>query len=59
MVEQDILYHGVAPDEALSAYKDIEAVMRLQSDLVCPIAEMVPLVTIMGGGEQYSNFDRR
>jgi len=45
----DVLYHGIAPDEAVMAYKDIERVMELQQDLVSVVARMKPLVVVMGG----------
>lgn len=49
MKEQDILSFGLAPDETLLAYKDIDHVMSLQTDLVRPVARMWPKVVIMGG----------
>lgn len=49
MAENDILHIGVSPDETLLAYKDIDRVMALQSDLVRPAARMLPAVVIMGG----------
>ena len=49
MSEHDILHIGMAPDETLLAYKDIEHVMALQADLVKPVARMKPVVVIMGG----------
>jgi len=49
MAENDILHIGVSPDETLLAYKDIDRVMALQSDLVRPVARMLPAVVIMGG----------
>jgi tRNA-splicing ligase RtcB len=49
MKAQDILTFGLAPDEALTAYKDIERVMALQQELVRPVARMLPKVVIMGG----------
>ncbi|GIK40346.1 MAG: RNA-splicing ligase RtcB [Chloroflexota bacterium] len=49
MAEHGILFFGVAPDETLLAYKDIERVMGLQTDLVRPVAKMLPKVVIMGG----------
>ncbi len=45
----DILTFGLAPDEALTAYKDIDRVMALQTDLVKPVARLLPKVVIMGG----------
>ena len=49
MKEQDILSFGLAPDETLMAYKDIDHVMSLQTDLVRTVAKMWPKVVIMGG----------
>jgi tRNA-splicing ligase RtcB len=49
MAEHDILHIGVSPDETLLAYKDIERVMALQTDLVRPVARLLPTVVIMGG----------
>lgn len=49
MEEQDILSFGLAPDETLLAYKDIDHVMALQTGLVKPVAKMWPKVVIMGG----------
>jgi len=49
MKEQDILSFGLAPDESLLAYKDIDHVMSLQTDLVRTVARMWPKVVIMGG----------
>jgi tRNA-splicing ligase RtcB len=50
MDEQGII-HGLRKnglDEAPSAYKDIEKVMALESDLVKPIVELSPLAVIKG-----------
>ncbi|MCP3685133.1 MAG: RtcB family protein [bacterium] len=47
--KHNILRHGVAKCETLFAYKDIERVMSLQSELVKPIARMFPRVVVMGG----------
>jgi tRNA-splicing ligase RtcB len=41
--------YGVAPDEAFTAYKDIDMVMEAQKSLVKPIAKMYPQIVIMGG----------
>ena len=49
MNTNDILHFGLAPDETMMAYKDIERVMSLQTELVRPIARMYPRVVIMGG----------
>ncbi len=49
MKEQDILTFGLAPDETLMAYKDIDHVMSLQTDLVRTVAKMWPKIVIMGG----------
>ena len=49
MREKDILTFGLAADETLMAYKDIEHVMSLQTELVKPVARMLPKVVIMGG----------
>jgi tRNA-splicing ligase RtcB len=50
MAELGVLHQGIAPDEGWQAYKDIERVMEMQSDLVQPAAVMKPLVVVMGGG---------
>jgi len=49
MQAHDILSFGVEADETLLAYKDIDHVMALQTDLVRPVARMHPKVVIMGG----------
>ena len=50
MEREGILYSGVAPDEAYSAYKDIREVIGVQDGvLVDVIAEMRPVVVRMGG----------
>jgi tRNA-splicing ligase RtcB len=50
MLQHDILYHGVAPDETLLAYKDIETVIGLQEGVLVEIvAEMFPVAVRMGG----------
>ena len=50
MAQHDILYHGVAPDETLLAYKDIETVIGLQEGVLVEIvAEMFPVAVRMGG----------
>lgn len=49
MTANDILTFGLAPDETLMAYKDIDAVMAAQTDLVEIVATMTPRVVIMGG----------
>lgn len=50
MKEHNILHQGVAADETLLAYKDIETVIGLQRDvLVEVVAEMFPVAVRMGG----------
>lgn len=49
MQYNDIMTFGLSPDETLLAYKDIDRVMELQSDLVVPVAKMYPKIVIMGG----------
>lgn len=49
MTANDIMTFGLAPDETLMAYKDIDAVIAAQSDLVRIVATMIPRVVIMGG----------
>lgn len=49
MQAKGITYHGVAPDETVAAYKDINKVIEAQSDLVEVIAIMYPKVVVMGG----------
>jgi tRNA-splicing ligase RtcB len=50
MEELDIRYVGVAPDETLFAYKDIDRVMRLQEGItVDTFARMMPVAVVMGG----------
>lgn len=49
MKRRGITYHGVAPDETVGAYKDINKVIEAQSDLVEVAAVMVPRVVVMGG----------
>lgn len=49
MQERDIHYHGVAKDETVFSYKDIEEVMGQQADLVDKLATMKPLFVAMGG----------
>lgn len=49
MKEQDVLSFGLAADETFMAYKDIDHVMSLQTDLVRTVARMWPKVVIMGG----------
>jgi len=51
MSQHNILYRGVAPDETLLAYKDIEMVIALQEGvLVETAAEMFPVAVRMAGG---------
>lgn len=47
--DKGILVDGLAPDETLAAYKDIELVMLEQSNLVKPVVKMTPLAVLMGG----------
>ena len=49
--EHDVMTFGLAPDETVLAYKDIDHVMELQSELVRPVATMQPKVVVMGGGK--------
>ncbi|MEM7802143.1 MAG: RtcB family protein [Chloroflexota bacterium] len=50
MTEHDIVHNGVAPDETLMAYKDIETVIGLQKGVLIDIvAEMFPVAVRMGG----------
>ncbi len=50
MKQHHILHQGVAPDETLLAYKDIETVISLQRDVLVEIvAEMFPVAVRMGG----------
>lgn len=49
MHAKGITYHGVAPDETIAAYKDINKVIEAQSDLVDVVAVMFPKVVVMGG----------
>jgi len=50
MKREGILFSGVAPDEAFSAYKDIHEVIGVQEGvLVDIVAEMRPVVVRMGG----------
>lgn len=50
MQQSDILHFGLEPDESFMAYKDIEMVIGLQSDvLIEPLARMTPRVVLMGG----------
>jgi tRNA-splicing ligase RtcB len=50
MEELDIRYVGVAPDETLFAYKDIDRVMSLQEGItVDTFARMMPVAVVMGG----------
>ena len=51
ILEQQGIIHGLRKyglDEAPSAYKDIETVMSLESDLVKPLVELVPLASVKG-----------
>ena len=49
MANMDIHYHGVAPDETVFAYKDIDAVMDAQAALVRKTLTMRPFFVAMGG----------
>jgi len=49
MQENGITYHGVAADETVAAYKDIDKVIEAQADLVEVAAVMLPKVVVMGG----------
>lgn len=49
MQDANILSFGLAPDEALTAYKDIDSVMAAQTELVEVDAVLTPRVVIMGG----------
>jgi tRNA-splicing ligase RtcB len=52
-----ITYHGVAADETVMAYKDIEKVIAAQSDLITVVAVMRPRVVVMGGHLQSDDGD--
>ena len=45
-----ITHSGVAADETVAAYKDIQRVMAAQAELVNVLAVMSPRVVVMGGG---------
>jgi tRNA-splicing ligase RtcB len=49
MRKNGITYHGVAPDETVAAYKDIDKVIEAQTDLISVAAVMLPKVVVMGG----------
>ena len=49
MADADVQAIGLSPDETFMAYKDIDAVMDAQADLVEVTATLVPRVVIMGG----------
>ncbi|KKN03344.1 hypothetical protein LCGC14_1108650 [marine sediment metagenome] len=50
MEDKNISYHGVASDETIQAYKDIEDVMAIQDGLLINrVARLEPQVVIMGG----------
>lgn len=53
MARLDIRVAGLSADESPSAYKDIERVLRLQTEagLVTPLARMRPVAVIMAGEE--------
>ena len=47
--------YGVAPDETVFAYKDIDAVMAAQADLADIAATLKPIYVVMGGIETKSD----
>ncbi len=51
MQQQDILVEGLSAEESPAAYKDIERVIRLQTEagLITPLARMLPVAVIMAG----------
>ena len=50
MAENDIIHFGLAADETLAAYKDIEKVIDLQDGVLLEkVGVMQPKVVIMGG----------
>ena len=49
MRRNGITHHGVAADETVKAYKDIQKVIEAQSDLISVAAVMQPRVVVMGG----------
>lgn len=49
MTEHNIASYGIAKDETVFAYKDIERVMKQQRLLVTPVATLKPIVVVMGG----------
>lgn len=51
LVEHDIHVHGVAPDETLLAYKDIETVMAGGAALFEPVIKLLPMFSMMDAGE--------
>jgi tRNA-splicing ligase RtcB (3'-phosphate/5'-hydroxy nucleic acid ligase) len=57
MHDSGITYHGIAPDETVNAYKDINRVIAAQLDLVDVIAVMVPKVVVMGGNVRTDDGD--
>lgn len=52
-----ILTSGVAHDESVMAYKDIERVMDAQKNLVETLAFMSPMIVVMGGLEKTDDGD--
>lgn len=48
---RDVMTFGLAHDETVMAYKDIEQVMNAQHELVEIVASMEPKVVVMGGGK--------
>lgn len=51
MLEHDIHFHGVAPDETMIAYKDIETVIQGGSALFKPVIKLLPVFSMMDAGE--------
>ena len=50
MDELDIIHMGIAPDETVKAYKNIEDVMKEQDNvLIKRVASLEPRVVVMGG----------
>lgn len=53
--DSGVVFRGWAKDETQNSYKDIEAVMLSQEDLVQVISELIPIISIMGGKEDPLN----
>lgn len=49
MAEVGISYSGIAQDETVDAYKDINEVIGAQQDLIDVVAVLRPRVVVMGG----------